>query len=302
MSRLTTLVLAGLALLGVTSCSSYRVREHETIVRFVPEDDVAYVLEVDCGIEATSDDASIAQAVDALRSAASGRRRYPAEGGLFSVDFDDPENFVTPDGVGAAEYREVAAAVSVEASGLYLDDRGRLSFYRLTRIDRCGRLLELVTAWIRRQGASAEEDAQTFVPSFPYFDEASWKMARASLEAGHRWLSIEGDCLVLDLPMTEANAASCLRYLATEERVRSNEQLFQLFGQLTGVEISGGHARLRFFGPERRVMRFEGRDDDASYDDAVKKRLQELAVKLGGPDAPDQARAIVEGPRAPDPK
>ncbi len=301
MCRLVASILAALALLTATSCSSYRSTESETLVRFVPKDNVLLLLEIEHGIEAEGDSpAAIQIAVGALRAAHGGARIYPPGGGLLTLDFDKVEDGMEAER--AAAFRELADAVHVEDRGLFLDEQGRLSFFRLTRVERFDRVLVLVNEWFNREAGGTDKDARPFRPEFPIYDEASWKLVRAAIGSGHRWLSVEGDAIVLDIPMTEASAALCLAELVSESRKDKDLTALQFFEQLTSLEVRDGHARLRFCGEPKPVLRFSYLSKQQDYDDAVERRLVELGVALGGPDATARARAKLETVVAGQPK
>ena len=290
MSRLTATVLFALALSWATSCAAYRVQEYETVVRFLPQEDAILMPEVEHGIEANSTGpAPVRLAVEGLRSADEGRRRYPAAGGMLSVDFDDAESMQALDLNRTAEFQEFAASVHVEDQGIFLDAGGRLSFFRLTRFEHCARLLELVNAWIRREITDMDEASRAFMPGFPFYDIESWNLALSAIESGHPLLSIEGDLVVLDVPMTSANAARCFSHFVAEDSA-TEDVTRQFFDQVSTLEVSGGHTRLRFLGAARPVARFFGKSQDAEYDDAVKESLRLLGVNPPGPEVAAEAR------------
>jgi len=102
-------------------------------------------------------------------------------------------------------------------------------------------------------------------------------------------LSIEGDSLVLDVPMTSANAARCLSHFVSEDTATADETQ-QFFAQVSSLEVSGGHTRLRFLGEGRPVARFFAKSEDAKYDSELKSSLRSLGVELLGPEAAERAR------------
>jgi hypothetical protein len=185
---------------------------------------------------------------------------------------------------------------------LFLDGQGRLSLFRLTRVERFERVLVLVNEWFNREEREHDDEERAFRPDFPIFDEASWKLVRDAIATGHRWLSVEDGAIVLDVPMTESSAARCLAEIVSESRTSEDPTALQFFEQLTSVSVRDGHARLRFCGEPRPVLRFAADSDHADYDDALKRRLVELGVALGGPDAPARARARIEETAAGRPK
>jgi hypothetical protein len=296
MCRLVAPICAALALLTASACSSYRSTESETLARFLPKENALLVFELEHGIQSEVDGpAAVEIAVGALRRAGNGARIYPPGGGLITLDFDEDGEAESMEAERAAAFREFAHSVHVVDRGLFVDGQGRLSFFRLTRLERFDRLLELVNEWINREENGREMDARPFRPEFPVFDEASWKLVRAAVGSGHAWLAVDADAIVLDIPMTEANAAQCLAEVVSESRKADDPTPLQFFEQLSGIAVGAGRARLRFCGEPKPVLRFTSRAQDQDYDDAVQRRLVELGVELGGPDASARARAQVEG-------
>lgn len=304
MCRLVAPILSAFALVAVSACASFRSTESETLVRFLPQDNALLVLELQHGIESEGDSpAAVQLAIDALCAVDRGARIYPPGGGLVNIDFDSIDEGSAPDAARLDALREFADAVHVEDRGLFLDEQGRLSFFRLTRLENFDRLIVIVNEWINREVSEPEKGERPFRPDFPIFDEASWKLVQDAARSRHSWLGLENNGIVLDVPMTEANAALCLSEIVSEGRKSEDDAVaLQFFEQLSGVSIGGGHARLRFCGGFKPVLRFVDRARNQDYDDSVKRRLVELGVELGGPDAPARARATLEAPTPGQPK
>lgn len=258
-----------LAPLALGACTSrHQVAEYELHVRYVAETDCLMLAEVEHGIASNAPE----PAVDGLRSVLAGRRVYPPEGGWISLDLDDLPTPVS-DGEPAAlrDLREFAGAVHVERSFLCVDEQGRLSLFRTTRVDHFRRQLEIVDAWWNRE--RAKDAPAPFAPTFPFLDRESNEMSRSAFASGHPWLSIDGDAVVLDVPMTSGNAARCLSVVAGAGG-KVDPGLSQLLEQVTRLEVRDGHVRLAF-GPEApHVFRFPNTIRQPVANDGLPERVR----------------------------
>lgn len=264
-------VFASLATL--CGCSSdYEVSRQEVCLRLRAKEDALSILEVQSGITAGKDEA---EALNALGAVLAGAKRYPPERGFLSLDLDAEDIDTTIESeTERAAFREFAANVNVSETHVFLDDRGQLCFARHTRIERLHRMLEIVNAWLNRNLLEdhAREDAGQREPSadFPVFDAETRASIRAAATAGHAWLSLRDDALVLDVPMSEANAARCLAAVAGG---KLDEFESQLLAQASSLSLCAGHALLRFGEPSHPLVRFESDLKQAPTEAQVDERL-----------------------------
>ncbi len=277
---LRSLALAtSVLILAATSCeSAYHFEREELLFRYTPKDDSLLVLEVEHGISGKPETAA-----DALESGVKGRRLYPAEGGFINIDLDKTDTSVEPGKEQEhADLLEFAHSVQVVDARVFLDDQGRLSFLRLTRLSKFRRMLELVNAQMNRDHAGEGDPAKPFEPRYPIFDEATRDLFKAAWSSGHAWLRIEGEAFVLDAPMTGSNAARCLDWLAREaDRTRVEEEP-DWIGQMTSLEIAKGHALLRYGEAPKQVIRFEVKEKHEPADSApIQAALKERGVAVG---------------------
>jgi hypothetical protein len=288
--------------LAATSCdSAYRFEREELLFRYVPKDDSLLVLEVEHGISGDP-----GKATDALESGVKGRRLYPAEGGFVHLDLDKTDTAVDPGkGQEHADLLEFARSVQVVDARVFLDDQGRLSFLRLTRISKFRRMLELVNAQMNRDhaGEGANNPAKPFEPSYPIFDEATRDLFKAAWSSGHAWLRIEGEAFVLDAPMTESNAARCLDWLVHDAgRERTGDDP-DWIGQMTSIELSKGHALLRYGEAPKQIVRFAFNEKHAPGDSApIQAELKDRGVAVGDWSALSVAQARLGLPPPAPPK
>src|SRR5262245_705910 len=135
--RLAVLALA----LCSTSCDpAYRFEREEILLRYQAKEDALLVLEVEHGIRGEP-----GKTVEALAAALRGRRRYPAEGGFIDVDFDKTDETVAPGKEAQrADFLEFGKLLKVDDVRVFDDEQGRLSFLRLSRIEKFRHALELV--------------------------------------------------------------------------------------------------------------------------------------------------------------
>jgi len=284
----------------LTTCcdSAYRIEQGEILLRYRSKDDSLLVLEVEQGIGGTAD-----KAADALQDALKGHRLYPPEGGFISLDFDKPHTVEPGEEQEHADFLELARSVHVVDARVFLDDQGRLSFLRLTRIANFHRVLELVNAWTNRENAGVYDTARPFEPRYPVFDEQTRDAFRAASASGHAWLHVEGEALVLDVPMTPTNAAQCLAWLTKEARREGSADEPDWIGQVTSLEVSKGHAIVRFGEAPREVVRFGGKSKQEPKDSApICASLKDRGVSIGDWSALSVAQAALGLPPPTKPK
>ncbi|MBK7644544.1 MAG: hypothetical protein IPJ19_16115 [Planctomycetes bacterium] len=301
--RLITLAFGALALLFCAGCSDYSVARQELHARYLAEEDALLVLEVEYGIDAG--DVPDPKAVEALLHSLNGARRYPPEGGLVSFDFDKP----LPEAAQGMEreqrdLKEFAANVKVEDTHMFVDERKRLSFLRLTRISHVQRMLKLLNAFMNRASAREASWAKPLASEFPIFDQGTYDAFHKAVADGHEWLRIENEAFVIDAPMTEANAARCLQWIRQGSKGEREAEYYAWFDQMTSCEVGPEHTQLRFCEPPQR--RFEiGFDSNGDRTDfsALATELTNRAVPIGAATLLEKKFALLDAqPAARTPK
>jgi hypothetical protein len=305
MTRFAVLALASLCLLSLSSCfeDTYEVAESEVLLRYLPERDELLVLEIEHGIEQghKSED-PVRLATDALRGIVEGKRVYPASGEWMATDLD--EIVLSTNGLTEQEQADLVgftSALHVEDRGLYLEGPDRLSLFRLTRIERFRRVLEIVSRSFNRECNSHPRQTLPPEPEFPLFDEPSRELFRSAIAKDHGWLSIREGAIVLDVPMTSANAARCLAWIAGEgsNADKARDEL-TIYREASSVVAAEGHTLLRYCEPSRPVPRFTYHSEDADSSRKLITVLQKDGFELGGSDAPLRALARLQAPPAGD--
>src|SRR5262245_22592900 len=89
--QLPLLAVALSALMSVpsTTAERFRVTDAETLLRFLPEEDCMLVMDIERGIVPDEEEKEVDDPPTvSLRALASGRRVFPATGGLMNLDLD----------------------------------------------------------------------------------------------------------------------------------------------------------------------------------------------------------------------
>jgi hypothetical protein len=299
--RLLPLVFGLLPLLATASCSDYTVAENEMFVRYLPAEDALLVLEVEHGIHGSAEPGS--PAVAALARALAGGRRYPAEGGLIDIDLDkplpEPEPGQEPERDGL---REFAASTSVEQVCLFVDGKERLSFLRLSRLAHFRRMLTLLNGFINRHSSTDGIWSRPLEPDFPIYDQATLEELHAAVDGEHAWFRTEGEAMVIDIPMTEANAARCLEWSMKEARRGPRESIVDWLDELTSLEVCSDRVLLRFGEAPHRVSHLAlGTEDQAEEIDyaPLTEALKKAGITFRNAGELDRVRALLEPPPAP---
>ncbi len=291
--RLLVLLASFLALFCGASCSSYRIEEGGLSFRYLPREDALIVLEFEGGIHT---DGSGAEAAKDLATAVSGRRVYPPEGGLIRLDLDkEPEPAKPGEEQERADLVELAACVRVLEAHVF-EREGKLCFVRVSRIDRFRHVLEIVNAFINREHLRQASASTRFTPDFPVFDELTRDMIHTAAAGGHAWLSAEAEAIVLDVPMTSANAARCLGWIEEQARTHGDKQP-SVFDQVTSLEVAHSRVLLRFGQAPHPVVRISFRDDDQpGKDESIRAELKTLGVPIERPEVLAKAEDLLVAP------
>lgn len=276
-SRALLFVVASLALF-LGACSSYGYEEGGFALRYLPREDALIVLEFQRGIHAENNAADAAGALDAVLHR---KRVYPPEGGLIRLDLDrEPEPAKPGEEQERADLVELASSVRVVAARVF-DQEGKLCFARVSRIDHFRRVLQLVNAWISREHLRSLESQQGFRPEFPVFDELTRDSLRSAAASAHPWFSTEAEAIVLDVPMTAANAARCLGWVEQRGREQRSRNDPNFLDQVTSLEVANGRALLRFGQAPHFVTRFSFQDEAPGKDEPIRQQLKALGLAVG---------------------
>lgn len=299
MARIVGLLGCALAWLAAACTTAYDVAQHEVHVRILPGEDAALVLEIERGLSTTPKRQQ--EALRALQSALAGGKRFPPEGGLLTFDFDE----VVLEEESAEERagrEQLSAAIHVQEVRLFRDERHRLCFARSTRIAPLSRVLaainSVVSFDVNGDRARSNRFKTPFQPEFPVYDlatrEAVWKAA----ESGHAWLSVRDGALVLDVPMTEANAGKCLVKLLEEARDHEDSTILS---QVSSLQVADGHALLRFGEAHHPCMTFAFPAQEGPIDEVLVESLRAQGLVLWREDALERMMEELENASASEP-
>jgi len=202
----------------LSSCASlfpepaFKWADDEHYWRIDGEHDVVEWIEIEHGIADPTDDLA-----PQLRAVLEGRLVFPPSGGFPSLSFD----YVAAN-VDASEddpiFARITAAdhgVKVVDAHLVLDTEGRVSLWRRTRIDHASAWLDAFQRELSRGGDPPELaliDQRTGLA----LDEASSRLQASALGAGVQIWKLDGNALLLELPMTAENAQASIDAWAIE--------------------------------------------------------------------------------------
>lgn len=287
MTRLAALILFVLGWFSIGCTTHYDVAEHAVQLRLSADGKALLILEVERGI--ATDPKRSASALHALERALQGGKCFPPEQGFPSIDFDrangeDSEDFTEEE---LAASRELAANVTIQAVHVFRDDRKALCFARLTRVDDLERSFAIVNAWLNRVLSRSRDRETAFEAQFPIYDEATWNSVGRSMRSGHAWFSVRDGAIVLDIPMTESNAARCLKAISERE---IDDSMFAVLRQMSSLRVADGHALLRFSEPNQPILRFASKPEQGPVDESLQSALRAQGVLIRGPE--DLARMI----------
>ena len=231
--------------LACTSCNTFSYVGTETHLRYDKDSDVLTMLEIEHGIYAAPKQSG---AVAAVESVANGRRVFPADEGFFHLDFDRTDKDSGAESADTAslrdrKWRAFADGVKITQGGLFLDDAGQLSLYRLWSFANVRAGLELFNEGI---DAAIAEYTGEFAPAFPVFDEETRTLWRERAAAHGDWFSTKDGAFVLDVPMTPKCAARCMSHLLAESEKPGAAAIASFWSRVSSLEILNNRAQLRF--------------------------------------------------------
>lgn len=195
-----------------TGCASFGYRTCEGRLRWDREHDEFIWTTIVRGLESDAENS-----VSAVTELGAGRRRFPAEGGLISIDLDDPRERAEGD-EGAPDFEDqlfalLAANVRVDLAGLFVEPDGTLSFFRRTRIAHPDQWIPAINRLIDDEVRNSQPDD---VGDFPYFDERSRELFLAHAQRGGQWITFVDGSIRWSAPMTSFNAARIVAEFAAQ--------------------------------------------------------------------------------------
>lgn len=197
---------------AAAGCSSFGYRTCEGRLRWDREHDEFVWTTIVRGLESDAENS-----VGAVAELGAGRRRFPAEGGLISIDLDDPRERAEGD-EGAPDFEDqlfalLAANVHVDRAGLFVEPDGTLSFFRRTHIAHPDQWIPAINRLIDDEVRNSQPDD---VGDFPYFDARSRELFQAHAQRGGQWITFVDGSIRWSAPMTSFNAARIVAEFAAQ--------------------------------------------------------------------------------------
>lgn len=288
--RLAALALALLPCAGCLEfpAPAFRAAASEHFVRIDAERDVIEVLSLHLGLAPGGDDA-----LEQLRAVVDGRRVFPPGGGFLTLDLDRELTADEDDGMEEAtrELQELSPSLSIAGAGLALDDRERVTLWRHVRIERASEWLRLAET-AERRGPGPHFPAGRL----PAFDARSSELQEAAWARGERFLGLEGDSLVIDLPSTSENAALLLAHVLEDALEEGRDGWAALAVSMRSLESRDERVRIRLGPDESGWMHLGwGGDVPRANDDG---RFEAAALRAAGFEVEPWAALQARLPRA----
>jgi len=277
--RVAALGLLGiLTILGASSCGEFRFEEQEILFRCDSWGDRLELLILTQGLGARDPWAETSPPEDpeskrredlgrarrALEPMAEGRRRLVLLDPMFDFDLDGDSGPETEgEALDAELERRVRAFVNgieVLDAGLFLDESRRLGLFQRVRIQGIGDGIALLNeaccfgirhnleTWVHETGRS---EMEYVAERYPFLDEASRALYLAKAHADEPWVRLEGDRIVLDLPVSRDSAIRLLSrasQAAAEQEAQGKLQglvlLASLLRHVEDLELGEGGLRL----------------------------------------------------------
>lgn len=191
------------------STSAFQWRSDEHYWRIDGANDVVEWIEIEHDLGQPTNDAS-----EQLRKVLAGERVFPP-GEWLSFDLEKPVQNIELGGNGnsSAMLHELAASVRVVEAHLVLDTDGRPTLWRRTKFERASKWLEawqhFVLPMILEEQVNGLIDERSLSP-------ASVALIREATSNGAQLWRLDGNALVYELPMTEADARLALSERGSE--------------------------------------------------------------------------------------
>lgn len=242
------LLLACLA----TACAPIHFTSQDVVLKHDQAHDVLDVLilynEIERG-EGGSGDGAESKTDEFTADVIKGKRHFmlfdwPLDFDLEKIKADPPMET----GAWAEWERECLARlddVSVERSGFFRSERGRLSLFQVLRIQHVGRLVAVLdrALGLRTEECVAAGNLEQFLP---HFDERTRELWAEWAKKKSRWLTLESGVLRIDLPMSSPSAARLLAEWTKEcSEDKTGAALLACFlSPLTGISVTEERARV----------------------------------------------------------
>jgi len=245
-----------LCALSLASCSDFSSRSTSWWLRYQPEENEALYVEILDDVTAGTD------AADPLRKLVKGWRRYPPEGGLLAFDLDEePDWGDMPKHIDAERLKETISSlrreVVVTEAGLFRAGADGAGFFRVTHIKdldvflRCAN--DLANVFLRE--GWGEDGIEVNWEHFEVGEETKERWMER-VKKNESWLTRAGRTFLLEIPMTEGEAAGFLRAVIEDAKDFPPDSWFM--EALTGVRIAEGSLTLSFAPAGDRFQGSEG--------------------------------------------
>jgi hypothetical protein len=262
-----------LCALSLASCSDFSSQSSSWWLRYHPEENEAIYVEVQDSVTAGKSGA------EALRKLVGGWRRYPAEGGLISFDFDEEIDWSdAPEGLDLEEAKKVVASlraqVEVKDAGVYRFGPTGIGFFRVTHIKDLDTFLRDINYFLNvfLYDAWKDESLDATGNDLLLSQETKERWLQRA-ENKEPWLTRDGKVFSLNIPMTEGEAARILTAMMYE--ANDLQDFAWLFRGFTGLRVADGDATFSFSPPGQR---FEGGKTEG--DDTPNPKHEELLGAL----------------------
>lgn len=273
---------------------SFKSVESQLDLRVLPDGEGIAVLYVERGLCGAPSNAG---AVAALGSLLRGKRTFPPAGGWLSFDFDEEQKELEDSAArrGDEAYREFLGATRVEQAGLFEDENGRVSLFQLWRFAKPEHIFDWINEQKNKDLLEKASSGKPFEPSFPLLDPASWDRAVAWAREDGKWVRLDGDTILIDLPITrECAMKSCQEVLQVKDL---RESFAPILLAASSLEIGDERTRLRFSGEASGWFRSIRWTHSGEYDPGLHEALKVARIPVGpAPKLSDMERILKVDP------
>ena len=232
-----------LCALSLSSCTDFTAQSSSWWLRYHPEKNEAVYVEIQDGITDSVD------AAEPLRRLVGGWRRYPPEGGLGALDLNEEVDWEkAPEGIDVermkAIFEGLQREIEVVEVGVFRTGQENLGFFRVTHIKDLSLLLEGMNSFCNV--VLSEEWAEGIDITWEHFEIGEETKARwmQRVTENEPWLTRQGNAFVLNIPMTETEAAGFLRAVIADARDFPPDSWFMK--PLEQIRIADGSLSLTF--------------------------------------------------------